>query len=75
MSEVLLYRFGFSGPRVENPMSVKGLATCPLIVEGRILPSIPLYEDKKSLQPVLHARPFVGVSPSQFFRDLVNFWR
>ena len=22
-----------------------------------------------------HARPFVGVSQSQFFRDLVNFWR
>jgi hypothetical protein len=32
-------------------------------------------DSKPPRRAASHARPFVGVSQSQVFRDLVNFWR
>ena len=34
-----------------------------------------VYHSYPGASHVSHARPFVGVSQSQCFRDLVNFWR
>jgi len=38
-------------------------------------PSVPAFVNPYTIKTAIHPRPYVGVSQSQFFRDLVNFWR